>query len=89
MTEQRKLIGDDRFILICLGAVSVVCYSLAGMSSIFKDNPDAQNMIHLAISFTQIGFGKAIFIFWCIFSAIEIHHVKIRGRRKRIDENKQ
>ena len=88
--EQRKLIGRRPFYTYMFRAVVLFAIALAGMSSIFKDNPDAQNMIHLAISFTQIGFFVAMFIFLVyFFRHRDSSRKKYEEEKKRIDENKQ
>lgn len=87
---QRKLIGRRPFYTYMFRAVVLFAIALAGLSSIFKDNPDVQNMIHLAIAFTQIGFFTAMFIFLVyFFRHRDSSRKKYEEEKKRIDENKQ
>ena len=88
--EQRKLTGRRPFYTYMFRVIVLFAIALAGLSSIFKDNPDIQNIIHLAIAFTQIGFFTAMFIFLVyFFRHRDSSRKKYEEENKRIDENKQ
>ena len=88
--EQRKLTGRRPFYTYMFRVIVLFAIALAGLSSIFKDNPDIQNIIHLAIAFTQIGFFTAMFIFLVyFFRHRDSSRKKYEEEKKRIDENKQ